>query len=66
MTEFSFEQMLYALERDAFSYFLEQVNPTNGLIADSTHEGSPSSIAAVGFALAAYPIGAERGLTCRE
>jgi hypothetical protein len=58
--------MLYALERDAFSYFLEQVNPTNGLIADSTHQGSPSSIAAVGFALAAYPIGAERGLISRE
>jgi hypothetical protein len=66
MAETSFEHLLDALQRDAFAYFLDQVNPTNGLIADSTCEGAPSSIAAVGFALAAYPIGVERGLISRE
>jgi hypothetical protein len=65
MTELFSEQMLDALEHDAFAYFLDQVNPSNGLIADSTREGSPSSIAAVGFALAAYPIGVLRKLISR-
>jgi hypothetical protein len=50
---------------DAFAYFLDHLNPANGLIADSTREGSPCSIAAVGFALAAYPIGVERRLISR-
>jgi len=35
------------------------------LVPDSTRPGSPSSIAAVGFALAAYAAGAERGLLTR-
>ena len=53
------------LQRDTFGYFLEETNPRNGLVADSTREGSPSSIAAVGFALAAYAVGAERGFITR-
>ena len=36
-------------------------DPHNGLVADTTRPGSPSSIAVVGFALSAYPIGVERG-----
>ena len=41
------------------------VNPANGLVADTTREGSPSSIAVVGFALSCYPIGVERGWMTR-
>src|SRR6267154_5508071 len=48
------------LESDTFKYFLHEVHPTTGLTADSTREGSPSSIAVVGFALTVYPIAVER------
>jgi hypothetical protein len=55
------EQMLDDLQRAAFGYFLEAVNPVNGLIADTSRENSPASIAVVGFALSAYPVAVERG-----
>jgi len=35
------------------------------LIADKTQAGWPASIAAVGFALSAYPVGVERGFMTR-
>ena len=54
------ETKLDALQRHAFEYFLNETNPANGLVADRTQPGAPSSIAAVGFALAAYPVGVER------
>lgn len=53
-------------QKAAFSYFLEYVNLKNGLIADTSLPGSPSSIAATGFGLSAYPIGVERGWMSRE
>ncbi len=49
------------LERRTFDFFWETANPANGLIPDRVPSGSFSSIAAVGFALTAYPIGVERG-----
>ncbi|MGH8927490.1 MAG: glucoamylase family protein, partial [Acidimicrobiia bacterium] len=54
------------IQRKTFDYFLEQVNPANGLIADKTKPDWPASIAAVGLALAAYPVGVERGYLERE
>jgi hypothetical protein len=56
---------LDALQRESFSYFEHEVNPTNGLVNDKTAPGWPASIAATGFALAAYPIGVERGFISR-
>ncbi len=53
------------LQREAFDYFVHEANPLNGLIADKTATGSPASIAAVGFALTAYPVGVERGFITR-
>ena len=53
--------MLDRLQHAAFDYFLKNSNPRNGLVADTTRDGSPSSIAVVGFALSAYPVGVERG-----
>lgn len=53
--------LLDRLQRGAFAYFEQYVNPANGLVADTSREGSPVSIAVVGFALSAYPIGVERG-----
>ena len=59
------ETRLDALQRHAFEYFLHETNPVNGLVADTSHPGAPSSIASVGFALAAYPVGVERGWMTR-
>jgi len=56
------DEMLDTLQRETFEYFLYEDNPANGLIADKTQAGSPASIAAVGLALASYPVGVERGL----
>ena len=51
---------LSRLERDTFKYFADEVNLENGLVPDNTRPGAPSSIAAVGFALTAYPVAVER------
>jgi hypothetical protein len=53
--------MLDRLQRAAFDYFPQAVNPANGLVADTSRENSPASIAVVGFALSAYPVAVERG-----
>ena len=60
------DQDLESLQRLTFDYFLKEVNPENGLVPDSTREGSPCSIAPTGFALAAYPVGVERGFMARS
>ena len=57
---------LEKLQLDSFQYFLDSTNPRNGLVADSTREGSPSSIAAVGLGLTAYPVAVERGFLSRR
>jgi len=54
------------LQRLTFDYFLKETNPTNGLVPDSTRQGAPCSIAPTGFALAAYPVGVERGFITRD
>jgi hypothetical protein len=59
------EQTLDQLQRAAFGYFLQAVNPANGLIADTSREHSPVSIGVVGFALSAYPVAVERGWMAR-
>ena len=59
------EQTLDQLQRAAFEYFVQAVKRTNGLIADSSRENSPSSIAVVGFALSVYPVAVERGWLAR-
>jgi hypothetical protein len=53
---------LGSLQRDAFSYFLHETNPQNGLVLDKTAPDWPASIAATGLALAAYPVAVERAL----
>ncbi len=58
--------MLDLLQRESFEYFLHEVNTANGLVIDKTEEGSPSSIAAVGLALSAYPVAVERGFMTRD
>jgi hypothetical protein len=57
--------LLHRLQWKTFEYFLNEVNPANGLIADKTRDGWPASIAATGLALTAYPVGVERGFMTR-
>ena len=59
------EALLDRCQATAFDYFLENVNDANGLVADTWRDGSPASIAVVGFALSCYPIGVERGWISR-
>ena len=58
--------LLDRIERAAVAYFLQTVNPANGLVADTTRAGSPCSIAVVGFALSVYPVAVERGWMARD
>jgi hypothetical protein len=53
------------IDRRTFNWFWETVNRKNGLVYDRWPTPSFSSIAAVGFALPAYAIGAERGWCSR-
>jgi hypothetical protein len=54
------------LEQRTFLYFWETADPGTQLIPDRWPTPSFSSIAAVGFGLTAYGIGAERGWVTRE
>jgi hypothetical protein len=59
-------ELLRTLQKDSFSYFVHKTNPANGLVLDKSREEWPASIAAVGLALAAYPVGVERGFMSRD
>ena len=56
------------LEHRTFEFFWQTANPQNGLVPDHWPLGKEpfASIAAVGFALTAYPIGVEHGWITRE
>jgi len=58
-------EMLDRLRSQTFNYFRHEVNPRNGLIADKTQPGSPSSIAVVGMGLSVYTVAVERELLSR-
>lgn len=60
------ERFLDDLEERTFDFFWDLANPKNGLVPDRHPTPSFSSIAAVGFALSAYPVGVERGWVTRE
>jgi hypothetical protein len=57
--------MLNGLLEETFEYFQKEINPQNGLVADKTAPGSPSSITAVGMGISTYIVGVERGLIMR-
>ena len=60
------EDLLDWLHRAAFAYFRQTVNPANGLVADTTRDGAPCSIAVTGFALTCWLVAADRGWIARE
>lgn len=51
---------LRRLQRNSFNYFVYEVNRANGLVLDKTATAWPASIAAMGMALTAYLVGAQR------
>ena len=53
------------LETRTFDFFWETANPVNGLVPDRWPNPPFASIAAVGFALTAYPVGVERAYVSR-
>ncbi|WP_081858147.1 glucoamylase family protein [Thiomonas sp. FB-Cd] len=58
--------MFDSLQQAAFNYFPKASNPRNGLVADTTRQGSPASIAVAGFALSSYPVAVEHGWIERD
>ena len=59
------EAFLDTLQENTFRWFWETTNAENGLTPDRWPEPPFSSVAAVGFALTAYPVGVERGYVTR-
>ncbi len=55
------EALVASLQRGAFGYITEYTNAENGLVADTSRDGSPCSIAVVGFALSCYPVAIRNG-----
>lgn len=66
--ELSAEQKTFldTLQYKTFLFFIEQINPENGLVKDRSTDTSPATIAATGFALPIWAIGAEKGWITRE
>ncbi len=60
------DQDLNRLQLSTLQYYLHETNPANSLTRDKTDRAAPSSIAAVGLALASLPILVERGVIARE
>ena len=54
------------LQHRTFRYFWDLCNPQTGLAPDRAPTPSFASIAATGFALTSYPIGAEHGWVTRD
>ena len=59
------EALVDDLQRRTFQWFWDTTNAQNGLVPDRWPTESFSSIAAVGFGLTAYGVGAERGWVSR-
>lgn len=59
------EALTRRLQRAAFSYLIDYANTDTGLVADTSRQGSPCSIAAVGFALSCYPVAVQNGWLSR-
>src|ERR1700741_5367013 len=66
LTYVALDPLFDAIQERTFRFFWEVADPVNGMMPDRHPAPSPSSIAAIGFALTAYPIGVERGYVPRE
>ena len=60
------QSFLDSLQYRTFLFFWYESNPVNGLVKDRSTKDSPASIAATGFAIPAWAIGAEKKWITRE
>jgi hypothetical protein len=60
------DEDLGRLQWTTVEYYLKETNPVNGLVRDKTEPNAPASIAAIGMALATYPVAVERGVLPRD
>ncbi len=60
------QEFLSKIEKDTLQYFVRFSDKLTGLTKDSSRSGAPSSVAATGFALAAYAIGGSRGWLAQD
>jgi hypothetical protein len=60
------DPFLETLQERTFAWFWDTTNASNGLVPDRWPDINFSSIAAIGFGLTAYGVGAERGYVTRE
>ncbi len=60
------QRFLEKVQRAALLYFVEQMDPKNGLVRDRDRDDAPASIAATGFGLVALAIAAERKVISRD
>lgn len=60
------EKMLDSIQHKTFLFFLNEHQPEMGIVKDRTTSESPSSIAATGFGIPSFAIGAERKWITRE
>ena len=65
LARISNEALIVRLQRAAFSYLSDYANDDTGLVADTSRQGSPCSIAVVGFALSCYPVAVRNGWLSR-
>ncbi len=66
LPEVSEENFLDTLQYYSFLYFVNELNKETGLVKDRSADWSPSSIAATGFGVACWIVGAERGWITRD
>jgi len=60
------ETMLDSIQHKTFLFFLNEHHPEKGIVKDRTTSTAPSSIAATGFGIPSFAIGAERNWITRE
>ena len=60
------ETMLDSIQHKTFLYFLYEHHPDKGIVKDRTLAKAPCSIAATGFGIPSFAIGAERNWISRE
>jgi len=60
------QSFLDSLQYRTFLFFWNESNPANGLVKDRSTKDSPASIAATGFAIPAWAIGAEKKWITRQ
>ena len=60
------QSFLDSLQYRTFLFFWHESNPANGLVKDRSTKDSPASIAATGFAIPAWAIGAEKKWITRQ